>query len=401
MVGERPLTGLRVLDLTRFVAGSYATMVLAALGADVIKIEVPPTGDPYRAQGTAQVAGQSALFQCLNNGKRSLALDFRRSDAGPVIRRLLQTCDFLVENARPGSLSRHGLDYDAVHRENPRVIYGSISAYGHLGPHSDRGGFDLTLQAEGGLMAVTGSPESGPVKVGAPVLDIGAGMSCVVGLLTAHIVRLQSGTGGHVHASLFEFSIASLTTLASAYFASGAVPERLGSHSPVFAPYGAFATSDGEVILSGAGTEELWRRLCDTVGLGHLVDEPRFRTNADRVANRADLSAALEEALGHRSTEEWLELFAERGVPAGEVRALDRVLDSSQAQALGILQRLGDRDGSRYTSVGMPFSIEGDDTTLPGPSPLLGQHTVGVLSELGYSAQEIGRLATDGVVVVP
>ena len=210
-----PLDGLRVLDLTRFVAGSQATATLAALGAEVIKVEVPPGGDPYRVQGTERVGDQSVLFMSLNSGKRSVALDMRAPEASDAIERLLGSSDFLVENARPGSLARHGLDWDSVHARHPSLVYGSISGYGDVGPDATRGGFDLILQADSGVMSVTGSPESGPVKVGAPVLDVGAGMSCALGLLAAHIERLRTGEGRHVCSSLLEFALAGLGTLAA------------------------------------------------------------------------------------------------------------------------------------------------------------------------------------------
>jgi crotonobetainyl-CoA:carnitine CoA-transferase CaiB-like acyl-CoA transferase len=209
---RRPLRGVRVADLTRFVAGSQATMWLAALGAEVVKVE-PPAGDPYRAQGTERAGGESVLFMALNAGKRSVAVDFRDQAGREVMGRLLSRCDLLVENSRPGSLAAHGLDWESVHRRFPRLVYGSISGYGDVGPEAGRGGFDLILQAESGVMSVTGSPQSGPVKVGAPFLDVGAGLSCAFGLLAGYIERLRTGTGCLVSASLLEFGLAGLGTV--------------------------------------------------------------------------------------------------------------------------------------------------------------------------------------------
>ena len=246
------LSGLRVLDLTRFVAGSQATMLLAAMGAEVIKIEVPP-GDPYRTQGTERVNGESALFLALNSGKRSVAIDFRAEAGRAALERLLPSADMLVENARPGSLARYGLDWESVHARYPALIYGSISGYGDVGPDAARGGFDLILQAESGIMGVTGSAESGPVKVGAPMLDVGAGLTCALGLLAACVERNHTGLGRLVSSSLLEFALASLGTLAAAVLASGEAPGLLGTHSPVFAPYGGFRTSDGWLVLAGDG----------------------------------------------------------------------------------------------------------------------------------------------------
>src|SRR5260370_5846451 len=239
------LGGLRVLDLTRFVSGSQATMLLAAMGADVVKIEVPP-GDPYRRPGTGFINGpnepshgESVLFMALNWGKSSVAIDFRKPAGREVIERLLATSDMLVENSRPGTLVPHGLDWDSVHARFPSLIYGSISGYGDVGPDAAKGGFDLILQAESGVMSVTGTPESGPVKVGVPVLDVGAGLSCALGLLGACIERQRTGVGRLVSSSLLEFALASLGTLAPSVMASRALPGLLGTHSPTFAPYGA------------------------------------------------------------------------------------------------------------------------------------------------------------------
>src|SRR5262249_8482994 len=299
------LGGLRVIDLTRFVAGSQATMLLAALGAEVIKIEVPP-GDPYRAQGTEQINGESALFLALNSGKRSVAIDFREPAGREALERLLSGADMLVENARPGSMARYGLDWESVHARYPALIYGSISGYGDVGPDAPRGGFDLLLQAESGIMRVTGAPESGPVKVGAPVLDVGAGVTCALGLVAACVERNRTGVGRLVSSSLLEFALTSLGTLASAVLAAGEAPGLLGTHSPLFAPYGGFRTADGWLVLAGAGSEEMWRRACRALGRDALAEDPRFADNALRVANRDSLTQEIEAVLTSRPTAYWL-----------------------------------------------------------------------------------------------
>ena len=297
------LGGLRVLDLTRFVAGSQATMLLAAMGADVVKVEVPP-GDPYRWQGTGFINGpgngESVLFMALNSGKRSVAVDFRKPAGREVMERLLATSDMLVENSRPGSLARHGLDWESVHERFPALIYGSISGYGDVGPEAAKGGFDLILQAESGVMSVTGTPGSGPVKGGAPVLDVGAGLSCALGMLGACIERQRTGVGRLVSSSLLEFALASLGTLAADVLVSGAVPGLLGTHSPMFAPYGGFRTADGWMVLAGAGSEEMWLRACYVLGLSDLAADERFADNASRVAHRDELTVEIEAVLTTR-----------------------------------------------------------------------------------------------------
>jgi crotonobetainyl-CoA:carnitine CoA-transferase CaiB-like acyl-CoA transferase len=392
------LSGLRVLDLTRFVSGSQATMLLAAMGADVIKIEVPP-GDPYRWQGTERVGGESALFLALNAGKRSVAIDFRTPAGRQALEPVLASADMLMENSRPGSLARHGLDWESVHARYPRLVYGSISGYGDVGPDAGRGGFDLILQAESGLMSVTGTEESGPVKVGAPVLDVGAGLSCALGMLAACIERQRTGTGRLVSSSLLEFALATLGTVAASVMISGEVPGLLGTHSPTFAPYGGFRTANGWLVLAGAGSEEMWARACRALGLWALLDDERFADNARRVAHRDQLTAEIEAVLTTRPTAYWLASLAEAGVPAAEVADLAQALDSPQAKALGAVQELG--HPAAYRLVGPPLRVDRAALGYPAPAPRLGSDTRAVLGEAGLSQAEIDGLARDGVVVAP
>ncbi len=399
--GGAPLAGLRVLDLTRFVSGSQATSALAALGADVIKLEVPPGGDPYRVQGTERAGGESVLFMSLNAGKRSVALDFRSPLAAPALDRLLARSDFLVENARPGSLERHGLGWEQVHARHPRIVYGSISGYGDVGPEAARGGFDLILQAESGVMSVTGSPGSGPVKVGAPVLDVGAGLSCALGLLAAHIERERTGVGRLVSSSLLEFALTSLGTLAASMFVSGEVPGLLGTHSPTFAPYGGFRTADGWIVLAGAGSEDLWIRCCRVLGLGALPDDPRFADNAARVRSRDDLTALFEEVLRTQPSARWLELLAAEGVPASEVRDIGRVFSGPQPEALGAVQTLRHESAGDVRVVGIPVRIDRAPLAYPSPPPRLGADTRAVLVEAGLSDAEIDHLVAEQIAIAP
>ena len=396
-----PLSGLRVLDLTRFVSGSYATMVLAGLGADVVKVE-SAEGDPYRAQGASTKGGDSPLYRSLNTAKRSVVVDFRKEDGREVMERLLGSSAFFVENSRPGRLARHGLDYESVHERHPSIVYGSISGYGDVGPDADKGGFDLILQAETGIMSVTGTEECGPVKVGAPLLDIGAGMTCVAGLLAAHAERLGTGVGRHVSTSLLEFSLAGLSTVAAGYLAAGAVPGLLGTHSPSFAPYGGFRTADGWLVLAGAGSEDLWRRSCAVLGVERLAADERFADNASRLAHRHELTAELEAALAGRTTADWLARFQTAGVPAARVKRIDDVLDGPQVSALGMIQHLetADRSTAGYDVLGVPLRFDRAPLELRAPAPLLGEDTADVLEELGYDPSEMQSLAESGVVAI-
>jgi crotonobetainyl-CoA:carnitine CoA-transferase CaiB-like acyl-CoA transferase len=394
------LDGLRVLDLTRFVAGSQATMLLAAMGADVVKIEVPP-GDPYRWQGTERINGESALFMALNSGKRSVAIDFRKPAGREVIEGLLATSDMLVENSRPGTLAHHGLDWESVHARFPALIYGSISGYGDVGPEAAKGGFDLILQAESGVMSVTGTPESGPVKVGAPVLDVGAGLSCVLGMLGACIERQRTGVGRLVSSSLLEFALASLGTLAASFMVSGAVPGLLGTHSPTFAPYGGFRTADGWVVLAGAGSQEMWVRACRALGLDGLLDDERFADNARRVAHRDQLTEEIEAVLTKLPTAHWLARFERAGVPAADVQDLSQVLLRAQIGALGSVQELHHAAAGPYRIVGPPLRIDRMALGYPAPAPALGSDTRAVLTEVGLRPADIDRLVEEGIAVAP
>jgi crotonobetainyl-CoA:carnitine CoA-transferase CaiB-like acyl-CoA transferase len=394
------LGGLRVLDLTRFVSGSQATMLLAAMGADVIKIEVPP-GDPYRWQGTERVGAESALFLALNAGKRSVAIDFRSPAGRQALEPVLASADMLVENSRPGSLTAHGLDWESVHARHPALIYGSISGYGDVGPDAARGGFDLILQAESGVMSVTGTPESGPVKVGAPVLDVGAGISCALGMLGACIERQRTGVGRLVSSSLLEFALTALGTLAAGVMVSGQAPGRLGTHSPTFAPYGGFRTADGWLVLAGAGSEDLWARACRALGREELTRDRRFADNARRVAHRDELTREIEAILHTRPTAHWLALFARAGVPAAEVKDVTQALSQPQVAALGSVQELDHPAAGAHRLIGPPLRIDRAELGYPAPAPGLGSDSRAVLAEAGLAPADIDRLVADGVVVAP
>jgi crotonobetainyl-CoA:carnitine CoA-transferase CaiB-like acyl-CoA transferase len=392
------LADLRVLDLTRFVAGAQATALLASLGAEVIKVEIPP-GDPYRGQGDGQADELPVLFSSLNAGKRSLALDFRERPGRAAMDRLLATCDVLMENSRPGSLARYGLDWNSVHERFPALIYGSISGYGDIGPASGKGGFDLILQAESGIMSVTGTPDSGPVKVGAPLLDVGAGLSCALGVLAACIERHRTGTGRLVSSSLLEFALTGLATIAAGTLATGIVPGLLGTHSPNFAPYGGFRTADGWLVLAGAGTEDLWRRACAAMGADQLTDDGRFIDNARRLANRDALTKEIETVLVTAPTEHWLAEFERAGVPAAQVRDLAQTLDSPQVAALGAVQDVASSSDSGYRLVGPPLRIDLNPLRYQTAAPVLGADTRAVLAEAGLTNAEIAELVRLNVAV--
>ena len=367
------LAGVTVIDFTRFVSGSYSTMLMSMLGAEVIKVERLPSGDPYRVTG-ADETGASALFNCLNSGKKSLALDFDNPDDRALLQRLIGTADVFVENARPGSLRRYDLDHESLRERFPSLVYASISAFGDIGPSRTKGGFDLVLQAESGVMSVTGDPASGPSKMGLPFLDLGAGMSCLVAVLAALAQRATTGEGAHISSSLFEFGLAGFVTQVDGIVRQHEVPGLLGSHSPSFAPYGYFRCADRGIIIAGAGADDLWRRMCDVLDAPQLLDDERFRSNADRLKHRDELTATIEGVLATATADHWLDLLDAAGIPAGEVRSADEALTGEQAQALGsVYERT--TDGASYWNVAAPFRIDGDPIVAPGAAPKLGEHT--------------------------
>ena len=408
----KPLAGIRVLDLTRFVSGAYCTMVLDALGADVIKVEGLPGGDPYRAQGAVTVGTLSGLFASLNTGKRSIAVNLAAPDGTELIRTLARASDVFVENARPGSLERAGLGPDHLHVLNPRLVYASISGFGQTGPDAARGGFDLILQAASGIMAVTGSEAGGPVKVGAPVLDIGSGMSAATAIIAALFARAADGLGRTVSSSLLEFALSCFTSYAADILETGASPGLLGNDSPQFAPYGVFRCRDGSLALAGAGSEPLWLKLCDVLGRPDWAADPRFATNADRLRHRAELTAEIEQVLTRETAGHWQQALDGAGIPASPVLPPAAALTSAQAEALQIRQAATTPDGYGYQTVRPPLSVAPGQAGAAGPAgnpgagtlgysrgaPALGEHTAQILGEAGLGAAEIGDLMARGIV---
>ena len=394
MVAAKPLTGIKVLDMTRFVSGAYCTMVLDALGADVIKIEGLPKGDPYREQGAVKAGTLSGLFASLNAGKRSLAVDLKNPAANDLIKTLAQDSDVFVENARPGSLGKAGLGEKDLREINPKLIYASISGFGQTGPDSRRGGFDLILQAASGIMAVTGTQDSGPVKVGAPALDIGSGLSTATAILAALFARTLDGKGRTVSSSLLEFALSCFTSYSTDMLETGTEPGLLGNDSPQFAPYGVFRCADGAIAVAGAGSDQLWLRLAATLGQPDWPGDPRFATNNDRVAHRTELTREIEQVLVTRPASHWQQAFDEAGIPASPVNKPAAALNSAQARALETLQQVSTPDGHQYQTVRPPLNIDGVRGYSRG-APALGQHTAEILDEFGL---DTGDLIRRGIV---
>jgi formyl-CoA transferase/CoA:oxalate CoA-transferase len=392
-----PLAGLTVLDLTRVLSGPYCTMQLADMGARVIKIEHPDGGDDTRHWGPPFLNGESTYFLSINRNKESVTLDFKTPRGRAVLERLLARADVLVENFRPGALARLGLDYPSLSDAHPRLIYASISGYGHTGPRAQEPGYDAVLQGEGGLMSLTGAAEGPPFRLGVAVADMVTGLFAVQGILLALIARQQSGRGQHVDVAMLDSVAALLTYQAGIVFATGHSPGRLGNRHPSIAPYDTFEAADGPIVLA-VGNDEQWQRFCRAAGLEKTAADPRFLTNAGRVEHGDALRALIAPAMKSRTRADWTTRLVGAGVPAGPVRPVDEVLADPQLAAREMLTPLSHAAAGDITVLGVPVKLSETPGRVRGAPPILGEHTDSVLAELGFDAAEIAALRHDRVV---
>ena len=398
-MSQGPLAPYRIVDLTRVLAGPYCTMQLADLGAEVIKVEAPGRGDDTRAWGPPFVNGESAYFMSINRNKQSVTLNLKAPRGKEILWRLLEQSDVLVENFRPGSLRRLGFGYEAVNERLPRVVYCSISGFGHTGPDSHLPGYDVLIQGEAGLMSLTGETDGEPFKVGASISDVTAGMAAVQGILAALLERERTGRGRHVDIAMLDVSAALLTYQAGIYFATGAAPARRGNAHPTIVPYSTYPCADGTLILA-VGNDSLFARFCEVIDKPQLVSDERFASAAARVENREAMDRELQQILSARPRDAWIERLREAGVPCGAVRDVAEVCSSPQLQARQMLQTVQHPVAGPVGQVGSPIVIHGGPDPEPmQPPPGLGAHTEQVLeSLLGISAEEAGRLRDEGVV---
>ena len=390
-----PLSGFRVLDLTRFLAGPYCTMVLADLGADVIKLEQPGTGDESRTYGPF-VNGESYTFIQANRGKRSVALDVKDPRGGGLARRLADTADLVIENFRPGVADRLGLGYAELSRSRPDLLYCSISGFGQTGPYAGRPGFDIMAQGATGLMRMTGEPGGRPAKAGIAVNDLAAGMTAVYSVLAAQLVRAATGIGQRIDIALTDALLAGTVWEAGMWFGDGTLAAPNGSRHRLSAPYQAFRTADGYVTI-GASSDHLWRRAVAALGCPRWLDDPRFASVAERLAHVDELEAEVEKVTVTRTTAEWLAVLDAAGVPAGPVLRYDETLDDPQVRAREMIVEMEHPIMGTVRTLGQPAKFSRSRTGSARPAPWLGQHTRSVLAELGLDAAEIDGLAAAGV----
>ncbi|MFS0866075.1 CaiB/BaiF CoA transferase family protein [Microbacterium sp. 179-B 1A2 NHS] len=377
------LAGIRILDLTQVMSGPYCTMILADLGADVIKIENPVKGDQTRASwGYSVVGDDSRAFLSLNRNKRSVSLDLKRDEDREAFLALVRTADVVIENFRPGVAARLGVDYASVREHNQRIIYASISGFGQTGPYSQRPGYDLIAQAMTGVMSVMGEEGGAPVKSAIPIADLGAGMFCTIGILGAVIARGDGDEGQYLETSLFESALAMSVWESAEFWSTGEPPRPLGSANRMSAPYQALATSDGHLTI-GANNEKLWRLLCEVIEAPDLVQDPRFVDNNRRMDNRVELAAELERRFAGATTDEWVERLLARGVPAGPIRDYEQVLtDDPHVRARNMVTSFEHPVEGRTLVLGSPLKLSGTPVQVRTPPPLLGEHNDEVLGEI-------------------
>ena len=394
------LTGLKVIDLSHVMAGPTCAMLLADMGADVIKVEKMPGGDDTRRMVPPAIAGESAAFLMMNRNKRGIALDLKTEAGRKVLLRLVQDADVFIENYRRGTIETMGFGYDTLHAMNPRLIYCSISGFGRTGPYADRGGFDLIAQGMSGLMSITGEgPGCPPMKVGAPITDITAGILACAGILAALHSRASTGRGQMVDTSLFEAGIIHTYWQSAICFATGQAPGPMGSRHPLNAPYQAFPTADGWITV-GAANQANWLRLVAALDSPELGADPRFATNAERMRNLPALEAALTPLFRRRSSAEWLQRLEAAGVPAGPVLDVAQMHADPQALAREMIVETTHPAAGRVKSIGLPIKFSETPGGVGRAAPVLGQHTRQVLREHGFSGAEIEQMAALGAIQI-
>lgn len=390
------LQGIRVIDLTQAMAGPFCTMLLADMGAEVIKVEPPERGEMTRKMGFGMSGDDSAAFLAINRNKRSVTLDLKSEAGQQAFADLARTADVLVENFRPGVTDRLGIDWETIHEVNERLIYASISGFGQTGPNSRRPGFDLIAQGMSGVMSVTGEPDGEPVKCGIPVSDLSAGMYAAFGVLNALIARDRTGTGQRIDTSLFEAVLSFSIWETAELWAGGRIPQPFGSAHRLTAPYQALRTKDGWVTVGG-NNHGLWVRFCNTIGRPELIEDPRFETNDLRMENRLELQREAESVMVEETTATWVERFEQAGFPAGPIYNYEQVFEDEHTLARGMLQEYEHPVEGRVKTLGIPIKMSDTPGSIRLPAPLLSEHSDEIWGEV-LGSERLEELRSEGVI---
>ena len=393
---DAPLAGIKVLDLTRVVSGPFGSMQLADLGADVVKVEEPQEGDEARGYGPPFIGGESTYFLSVNRNKRSCAIDLKAPAGRDLILRLAAVADVVTENFRPGTLERLGLGFDTLSQANSRLIYCAISGFGRTGPDAARPGYDLIVQGESGIMSLTGEPEGPPSKIGTSVADLVSGLYAAQAVLAALLRRHQTGRGGRVDIAMLDAMASLLTVNAGIFFATGKSPQRRGNAHTTISPYETFEAADGWINI-GVANEKFWHLFCPAIGLSPLRHDPRFATNADRVANRPALKAILDPLFRKKSRRHWLDLLSAHAVPCGEIKTVAEVCTAPQLTGRGMVQSMPHATAGAVQAIASALRFDDQPQPPPEAPPLLGEHTAAVLADwLGLEQGERQQLAAAG-----
>jgi formyl-CoA transferase len=393
-----PLAGIRVLDLTRVVAGPYCSMFLGDLGAEVVKVEQPGTGDDTRGWGPPFTGGESAYYLCINRNKQSLTLDLKSQRAAALLLELVKVSDVIIENFRPGTMERLGLGEKELREVNPRLIYASLTGFGASGPMSEWPGYDLIVQAWGGLMSITGTPEGEPVKVGVAIIDLVAGLMLGKAITAALFAREKIGVGQRIDTSLLEAEVASLINVGSNYLIGGKIPTRWGNAHPNIVPYQNFKTADGYLVI-GVASEVIWKRFCLAIGRSDFIDDERFANNSKRVENRAEMIALLSEIFLERNNETWFKLLTEAEVPCAPVQSVDQVFQAPQVLQRDMLIDVDHPTAGKVRMAGIPVKFSVTPASVRMPPPLLGEHNGEILKNwLGMGAEAIEELKREKII---
>ena len=392
-----PLAGFTILDLTRVLSGPYCTMVLGDLGARIIKLEHPGKGDDTRHWGPPFVGAESAYFLSINRNKESVTLDFKPPEGRELLDRLIARADVLVENFRPGTLDKVGFGWEAVRDRFPRLVYASISGYGQTGPRRSEAGYDAVMQAEGGLMSVTGDADRPGYRLGVAITDMVSGLYCAQGITAALLARERTGHGQRVDIGMLDTTAALLTYQAANWFTTGETPRRQGNRHATIAPYETFTTRDGEIVIA-VGNDDIWQRFCAVAGLPELAADPRFATNKDRMANYDAMRPPIDRVFRTRTCAEWIAVLNDAGVANGEVRDIGQMLNDPQLAARDMIATLMHPTAGATRVIGAPIKLSENEASVRTPPPVLGQHTEEVLREIGYDGAAIASLRARKVI---